>query len=158
MITLRRMTQKEYDAWRPSAEAAYAADHVRAGNWSEAEAADQARTAFDQLLTHGLDTENHHVCTIADKTTGDAVGHVWYCVESTKAGPRLFIADIGIDEPHRRKGYATATLKALEGEAAVGGAGSIRLHVFGDNAAARGLYAALGYRETNVQMVKTLAV
>ena len=37
------------------------------------------------------------------------------------------------------------------------GAGTIKLHVFGDNTVARGLYTSLGYAETNVNMAKPLA-
>jgi ribosomal protein S18 acetylase RimI-like enzyme len=33
---------------------------------------------------------------------------------------------------------------------------TIRLHVFGDNTVARGLYRAVGYTETDVTMVKHL--
>ncbi len=157
MITLRKMTQEEYDAWRPVAEAGYAADHVRTGNWSEAEAPGQARKAFDQLLPNGVHTENHNVCSIVDEATGEAVGHLWYFAAPAAGVPSLFVASIGIDEARRRKGYATAALEALEREAAALGAHSVRLHVFGDNTAARRLYAGLGYRETNVQMVKAVA-
>jgi ribosomal protein S18 acetylase RimI-like enzyme len=157
MITLRKMTQDEYDAWRFMSIAAYAAEHVRAGNWSKEEAPEEARKAFEHYLPNGLDTEGHYVCAIVADTTGEKVGHLWYCVESTKAGPRLFIPDVGIDEPHRRKGHATAALKELEREAARLGTSAIRLHVFGNNTAARKLYAGLGYAETDVQMVKTFA-
>ncbi|MDD5265070.1 MAG: GNAT family N-acetyltransferase [Candidatus Bipolaricaulis sp.] len=157
MIALRKMTQEEFDAWRPIVEAGYAADHVRAGNWRDTEAPHQARKAFDQLLPNGVNTENHHVCSIVDEATGETVGHLWYFAAPAAGSPSLFVASIGTNEAHRRRGYATAALEALEGEAAALGARSIRLHVFGDNTAARRLYAGLGYRETNVQMVKELA-
>ena len=157
MIALRKMTRGEYETWRATSIASYAAEHVRAGNWSAEEAPEEARKAFEHYLPNGLDTEGHYVCAIVADTIGEKVGHLWYCVESTKAGPRLFIPDVGIDEPHRRKGHATAALKELEREAARLGTDSIRLHVFGSNTAARSLYAGLGYAETDVQMVKTFA-
>ncbi len=156
MITLRKMTQDEYAAWAPASMANYAAEHVRAGNWTAEEAPERARKAFDQYLPNGLDTEGHYVCSIVSSSSGEKVGHLWYCVEPTRAGLRLFIADIAIDPPHRRKGYGAAALRALEAEAARLGVDAIRLHVFGDNAIARRLYAEIGYRETDVQMVKTL--
>jgi len=156
MITLRRMTQGEFEAWQPISIAEYAAEHVRAGNWSEAEAPEEARKAFEHYLPNGLATEGHYVCSIVDSATGEKVGHLWYCLEPTSTGRRVFIADIGIEDPHRRKGYAAAALKVLEKEAAALGAHAIRLHVFGDNTAARKLYAGLEYRETDVQMVKAV--
>ena len=151
------MTQDEYEAWRPVSIAGYAAEHVRAGNWTAEEAPEQAEKAFDHYLPDGLGTAGHCICAIVDATTGANVGHLWYFIEPTKAGPRVFIADVGIDEPHRRKGYASAALRELEREAVRLEADSIRLHVFGNNTAARNLYARLGYAETDVQMVKTLA-
>ncbi len=156
MVTLRKMTQDEYDAWAPVSIANYAAEHVRAGNWSAEEAPEQARKAFDRYLPNGRDTEGHYVCSIVSSSSGEKVGHLWYCVEPTKTGPRLFVVDLEIDEPHRRKGYGAAALKVLETEAARLGTDAIRLHVFGDNAVARKLYAGLGYRETDVQMVKAV--
>jgi ribosomal protein S18 acetylase RimI-like enzyme len=150
------MTQDEYDTWRSVSIASYADEHVRARNWSAEEAPEEARKAFEHYLPNGLDTKGHYVCAIVAAASGEKVGHLWYCVEPTKAGPRLFIPDVGIDESHRRKGYASAALRELEREAARLGADSIRLHVFGSNTAARKLYAGLGYSETDIQMVKTL--
>ncbi|MDD5220206.1 MAG: GNAT family N-acetyltransferase [Candidatus Bipolaricaulis sp.] len=158
MITLRRMTQGEFEAWQPISIAEYAAEHVRAGNWSEAEAPEEARKAFEHYLPNGLATEGHYVCSIVDSATGEKVGHLWYYLEPTSTGRRVFIADIGIEDPHRRKGYAAAALKVLEKEAAALGAHAIRLHVFGSNCVARRLYEELGYVETDVQMMKEIAV
>jgi len=157
MITLRKMTQDEYDVWAPVSIAYYAAEHVRAGNWTAEEAPEQAKKAFDRYLPKGRDTEGHYVCSIVSASSGEKVGQLWYCVEPTKAGPRLFIVAFEVDEAHRRKGYGAAALKVLETEAARLGVNSIRLHVFGDNAIARRLYATLGYRETDVQMLKAVS-
>lgn len=81
MITLRKMTQDEYDAWRLASIASYAAEHVRAGNWSKEEAPDEARKAFEHYLPNGLDTEGHYVCAVVAEATGEMVGHlcVWGC-------------------------------------------------------------------------------
>jgi ribosomal protein S18 acetylase RimI-like enzyme len=156
MITLRKMTQDEYDVWAPVSIANYAAEHVRAGNWSAEEAPEQARKAFDRYLPNGRDTEGHYVCSIVDSSSDETVGYLWYNVQARKTGPWIFVLAFGIDEAHRRKGYGAAALKVLETEAARLGADTIGLHVFGDNAVARKLYTGLGYRETDVQMVKTV--
>jgi RimJ/RimL family protein N-acetyltransferase len=157
MVTLRKMTQDEYDTWRFTSIAAYAAEHVRAGNWSKEEAPEEARKAFEHYLPNGLDTKGHYTCAVVADATDETVGHLWYAVVPAAGGSAIFIYDIGIDEPHRRKGCAAAALKALEKESARLGASTIRLHVFGSNTAARRLYAQLGYVETDVQMVKALA-
>jgi RimJ/RimL family protein N-acetyltransferase len=157
VIKLRKMTKDEYETWRATSIAGYAAEHVRAGNWSKEEAPEEARKAFEHYLPNGLDTERHYVCAIVAEASGEKVGHLWYAVVPAAGGSAIFIYDIGTDEPHRRKGYAAAALKALEKESARLGAASIRLHVFGSNTAARKLYAGLGYVETDVQMIKALA-
>jgi RimJ/RimL family protein N-acetyltransferase len=156
MITLRKMTQEEFAVWAPFSISSYAAEHVRAGNWSAEEAPEQARKAFERYLPNGLDTDGHYICAVVANATGEVIGHLWYGVVPAASGSAIFIADIGIDEPHRRKGYAAAALRALEREAVRLGTDTIRLHVFGDNVAARKLYSKLGYRETDVQMVKAL--
>jgi ribosomal protein S18 acetylase RimI-like enzyme len=158
MMTLRKMTKDEYETWRATSIAAYAAEHARAGNWTAEEAPEEARKAFEHYLPNGLDTERHHVCVIVADASGETVGHLWYAVVPAAGGAAIFIYDIGIDEPHRRKGYAAAALKELEREAAGLGTSAIRLHVFGSNTAARKLYAGLGYCETDVQVVKALSV
>jgi RimJ/RimL family protein N-acetyltransferase len=150
------MTKDEYETWRAVSIANYADEHVHAGNWSKEEAPEEARKAFEHYLPNGLDTERHYVCAIVADATGETVGHLWYAVVPAAGGSAIFIYDIGTDERHRRKGYAAAALKALEKESARLGTGSIRLHVFGSNTAARKLYAGLGYSETDIQMVKTL--
>jgi ribosomal protein S18 acetylase RimI-like enzyme len=156
MITLRKMTKDEYETWRTISIASYAAEHVRAGNWTAEEAPEEARKAFEHYLPNGLDTKGHYTCAVVANATGETVGHLWYAVVPAAGGSATFIYDIGIDVPHRRKGYAASALKELEREAARLGTSTIRLHVFGSNTAARSLYAGLGYCETDVQMVKTV--
>jgi RimJ/RimL family protein N-acetyltransferase len=154
MITLRKMTEEEFARWLPKALADYAADQVRVGSWSAEEADQKARKTFDTFLPDGLGTKDHYVCQVVTDASQEVVGHVWYGLVPVAGSQSLFTASIGIDEPHRRKGYATEVLKTLDREAARLGAATLRLHVFGDNDPARRLYAKLGYRETNVQMAK----
>jgi len=156
MIKLRAMTSEEFASWQTKAKADYAADQIRVGNWTEENGQQKAEEQFAGYLPQGLDTENHYLSLVLDATTEETVGHVWYAVMPGSTGPTLFIASLGIDEPYRRKGYAAAVLRTLDGEARALGTNSIRLHVFGDNTPARALYAKLGYEETNVQMVKQL--
>jgi hypothetical protein len=84
MITLRKMTQEEFDAWRPVATAEYAAEHVRVGNWNETEADADARKTFESYLPNGLDTEGHYVCAIVAAASEEKVGHL--CVLGCPAG------------------------------------------------------------------------
>ena len=68
----------------------------------------------------------------------------------------MALFDFEIFESHRRRGYGTRALQALEHVAAEHGIGRIALHVFGHNAAARALYQKAGFKETHVTMAKEL--
>lgn len=67
-----------------------------------------------------------------------------------------FIFDLEIDERHRRKGYATAAMLALEEKARSWGLARLGLHVFANNAAATSLYESLGFFMTGRFMTKEL--
>src|SRR5215216_2581494 len=74
----------------------YAADKVRAGTWSQAEA--EGRSARD------------------DSTDAD-VGIVWFALRNPGVGRSVWIYDIIIKENFRRKGYASRTLELVEDRA-----------------------------------------
>ena len=77
---------------------------------------------------------------------------LWINIRPKVGKTEAFIYDIVIDEDRRGRGYGRATMLACVARARELGAQSIGLHVFGDNAVARGLYTSLGFVETNVQM------
>jgi ribosomal protein S18 acetylase RimI-like enzyme len=67
-----------------------------------------------------------------------------------------WLHDIKVEEAHRRSGYATAILAAVEELAREAGATQLGLNVFGDNLPAIALYHACGYEVTTQQMAKRL--
>jgi ribosomal protein S18 acetylase RimI-like enzyme len=71
---------------------------------------------------------------------------------------QVFIYDLFVAEPYRRKGIAEQAMLQLEKEDLRLGVGSLALHVFGYNTAARSLYERLGYETTNINMRKALNV
>ena len=149
------MTQAQFDAWLPGAITGYAQEHVADGRWSEEEAVEKSRAEHEKLLPKGLATPEHHLWSIVRSGDRIPVGILWVNMVQ-KPRPHAFIYNIEIDAEHRRRGYAEAAMKQLEVEARRMGAETIRLHVFGNNAAARPLYEKLGYQTTNVLMAKPL--
>ena len=108
------------------------------------------------MLPQGLETEGQHVLRIAD-ADGRTVGLLWYMERQESAVPSVFICELRILEPFRRRGYATAAMRALEVHTRrEHDAQRIVLHTFAHNQAARTLYKSLAYRETNVTMAKDL--
>jgi ribosomal protein S18 acetylase RimI-like enzyme len=155
MISLRPMDPDAWEAWRIATIAGYATDMVRTGAWVAASAQERAAALFERVLPDGRETAGHEfrsVVTDADET----VGALWIGPEDRVGRGTAFIWDIVIDAAHRGRGYGRAAMEALEPLARSLGYDAIRLHVFGDNAVARGLYRSVGYLETDVTMLKRL--
>jgi ribosomal protein S18 acetylase RimI-like enzyme len=155
-IELVPFTQEQFDAWLPRAIAEYAHEHVSTGRWSEAEAIEKSREEHAKLLPQGPATPGHRMWSIVRAGDRQPVGLLWVQVMDQPT-PRAFIYNIEIDAEFRRRGYAMQAMKKLEEEARSLGLGSIGLHVFGHNTAARPLYEKLGYVATNINMSKRLS-
>jgi ribosomal protein S18 acetylase RimI-like enzyme len=155
-IRTRPMTTTEWDALRAGLVREYAAEHVRAGNWTEEEAAGRASDQTDELLPRGIETPGV-VMLMAETPEGEPVGHLWLALERTPgSGGGAWIYDIEIRPEKRGRGFGRALLHAAEEEAARHRVGAIGLNVFGSNAVARGLYASAGYEITAMNMRKEL--
>ena len=152
-IELVPMTAQEFDEWLPATIKGYAAEHVRTGRWSEAEAIERSREEHARLLPQGLATPDHRLWSVV--AGGEAVGVLWIQVMQ-KPVPSAFVYNIEIYPQFRRRGYAEQAMLKLEEEARRLGLEGIRLHVFGHNTAARPLYEKLGYVPTNINMLKRL--
>jgi RimJ/RimL family protein N-acetyltransferase len=132
----------------------YAADKVRAGAWSPAEAENRAAKDVDGLLPEGPATRNHFLYAVRDDTVPAEVGTVWFALRDSSVGRSVWIYDIILHENFRRKGYASRTLELVEDRAGELGARSVELHVFGHNHGAQALYEKMGYNVTSITMAK----
>ena len=157
MTTLVPMNEDEFQMYLEYSIQDYAQENVKAGNWSEEEALEEATRQYQQLLPQGLQTPKNFLFMIADEELGKDVGILWFALRGQGGEQMAFVYDVRIFEEFRRRGYASQAFQLLEERAAELGASSIGLHVFGHNTAAREMYSKLGYLETNVQMVKQLA-
>ena len=154
-IELVPMTAKQYEALMPEVIAGYAHENVVSGRWTEEESMHQSREQTERLLPQGLATPDHRLWTIARAGDHEPVGMLWIHVKQ-KPKPHAFIYYIEIYPQFRRHGYAEQAMTQFEEEARRLGLESIRLDVFDHNAAARPLYAKLGYEATNILMAKRL--
>ncbi|HWH81134.1 MAG TPA: GNAT family N-acetyltransferase [Burkholderiaceae bacterium] len=153
--TLRAMTPAEFAAWREAAIPGYAADKVASGQWAAPDALALSAKEYDELLPQGLATPDQHFYAIVD-AQGAPVGTLWFAVKTKFGAPIAYVFDVRIDAALRRRGHARATFVALEGEVRRLGLRGVALQVFGHNAAARALYAGLGYEPTNISLYKAV--
>ncbi len=153
MFRLQPMDEATYVAWRAASQRAYASEKVEAGNWKPEEAEERSRESFDALLTEGRETAGQELRSMVNDA-GEKVGYAWFTIEDRDPGRVVFIYDIEVDEPHRRRGYARLALAEIDEYARDHGCIGVMLHVFGYNEAARRLYRSAGYLETNVIMLK----
>jgi ribosomal protein S18 acetylase RimI-like enzyme len=153
-VRLDPMTDEEFTAYYHDAVVAYAAAHLDPGSLPVGEVGTVDADDHTGLLPEGLATSGHHLFTARD---GDRrVGVVWFAERAHGTGRAAYIYDIRTEPLLRGDGYGEAIMRAVEGRVAADGIEAIRLHVFGDNSAARSLYRKLGYVETDVTMAKQL--
>jgi ribosomal protein S18 acetylase RimI-like enzyme len=154
MVSLRPMTEDEFQSFLAEDIPTYAAEKVRAGTWKPEEAISRSKDEHAQLLPGGLHSPHQHLYTIEDN--GRAVGRLWLSSDPLASAGAGFIYDLHVEEASRRQGIGREAMLALEIEARRLGLHSLALHVFGDNQAARSLYEKLDYRVTDINMEKKI--
>ncbi len=156
MIELSELPRERFSSYRDDLVRDYARDKVWAGAWSPEEAPGRAAADVDGLLADGTETEGHYLYLLQDSSSVEEVGVVWLAALDSGVGRSVWIYDVQIHEPFRRKGHGTQALRAVEKKATELGAESVELHVFGHNPAARALYEKVGYETTSVVMRRRL--
>jgi ribosomal protein S18 acetylase RimI-like enzyme len=148
------MTAGEFAAYRARSIKGYAAEHVRAGNWSPSQAEELAAKETDDLLPDGVDTPGM-LLLAAETASAGLIGIVWVELKHRQT-TGAWIYDIEIIPDQRGRGYGRDLLRAAEREVEKLGVKSIALNVFGGNRAARHLYESSGYEITSLFMRKRL--
>lgn len=150
------MKQEAFEKYYSKSLEQYAAEHVKAGNWTEEEAIPKAQEQFKGLLPEGLATKNQNLFTVVNESH-EPIGILWLNTTEKQEETHAFIYDIELDENQQGKGYGKATMKALEDYAAEHGIQQIGLHVFAHNKRAISLYEKMGFEMTDHVMKKRLS-
>lgn len=153
-LQIRPMTAAEFDAYRERSIRHYAAEQVRAGNWSPDQAEELAAKEADALLPDGVDTPGM-LLLAAETASAALIGTVWVELQHRQT-TGAWIYDIEIIPEQRGRGYGRALVSAAEREVEKHGVKAIALNVFGRNAVARKLYESSGYEITSLFMRKGL--
>jgi ribosomal protein S18 acetylase RimI-like enzyme len=155
MVTLRPMTEDEFEALKAATYATYPEERARAagGGVVTEEEIEAGRRQIDELMGEGLQSKAHRYWKIVAPEVG-AVGDLWVMVEDAKH--RAFIYFIGTDAAYRGRGYGQQALEALEAQMRPLGVTQIALNVWGDNHVARRLYERVGYQPQAILMSKDI--
>jgi ribosomal protein S18 acetylase RimI-like enzyme len=116
---------------------------------SSREAAAEAAHLFDDPVDdHALDAfladERHHllIAYVDDRPAGFVTGVELFHPDKPK--PEMFLYELGVDEPFRGRGIATALLQRLVDLSQQRGCGTMFVLTDEDNAAARATYTKAG--------------
>ena len=151
-ITVRPITDVEFDAWLPSVRVGYAEDLTTNGGLDPAAARMKAEAETAQLFPGGQPSPEQLVFVI--EAGGERVGELWLAEREEQRRRVLWVYDLRVGERFRGRGFARAAMEFAEQEAGRRGLSRVALNVFGGNEPARGLYRALGYTEDAVSMSK----
>jgi ribosomal protein S18 acetylase RimI-like enzyme len=147
VITLVPLTAEEREAFFVAEVADYVDEQVRDSGWPREGALERARDELTPVLAQdyaeGIQ-RGDRLWSAADPG-GRTVGWLW--VKPPESGV-VFLEQITVAEPERRRGYGRAMLAALEELLARGGIKELRLNVNRANEPARALYADAGYEQT----------
>jgi GNAT superfamily N-acetyltransferase len=150
------MSEDEFPEFVDTTVREYAEENVQAGYWSPHGALERSRREVERLLPLGIGTEGHHLYTVRDAASGEGVGHLWLRADEGPGRGTGFIFAVYLRPERRGRGFGSATMRALDHEAARLGMCSLALHVFASNAVAVHLYQRSGYRTKSMNMVKSL--
>lgn len=153
-VSLRKMTEAEFDVWKIYSIGEYAKDKMQALGINEAEALKLSEESFADLSTDGVATADNHFFMIV--RNNEVLGWLWFALKSEWGVTSAFVYDLEVKTKYRRQGIAATAMLLLEAEAQACGATKIALHVFGQNEGARDLYAKVGYKITDYSMAKVL--
>lgn len=155
MIQLKPMTEDEFLKYAELSIHGFATESPRYRNVPAEEALKAVSEEFHtKMVPQGIRTPGHFLWQIYDDH--ERVGHLHLGEPIRPVARELFAWDFLIYEQFRRKGFARQAM--IEAAKRVRELGYLRvaLNVFGDNKAAIKLYETMGFRVTQVQMVRDL--
>lgn len=156
MIQFREMTQDQFDDYLPYYLVSYAQNLCRAGQVASIEQArNLAEASVKRFLPNGLNTNFQYLFSIYLEES--LIGYLWFGIIPSLSQENFYVFDIEIKAAFRRRGFGRKAMEFCEAQAASKGARVLSLNVWAFNHSARQLYSSLGYRESAINMAKTIA-
>lgn len=153
MLSLSKMTKKQFQSYLEFTIPDYAKDKIESGTWKEEEALNLAKESYQKYLPNGVETPNEFLYAINLKETH--IGFMWLHYDSNKT-ESAFIYDFLIMEDYQGKGYGQQAMTLMFDTVKEFGASRLSLHVFGHNKRALHVYEKLGFEITDYSMSKDI--
>lgn len=154
MITLKKMTEKDFEDYLRFMVPDYSKDISTNFNVPHEKALEESQAFFEETFPDGVATKDHYLYLVHDANTESKLGLLWFNVnEETKLA---YLYHIYIDEQFRGKGYGSKTLMKCEEVVREMGMSSLALSVFGNNDRAIQLYQKNDYQPSSISMKKKL--
>jgi ribosomal protein S18 acetylase RimI-like enzyme len=154
-VTLRPMTEPEFDWFVESSLAAFVEEMVNQGQLKAEDGPAEIQRRRRRHLPDGIETQ--HMALFVGEVDGVAIGRLWLALPGAPNHlDTAWVYNVEIDEAHRGKGYGRGLMLAAEAELVHRGVTKLGLNVFGGNTTAIRLYQSLGYEVISQQMSKSL--
>jgi GNAT superfamily N-acetyltransferase len=152
-LTMRAITEPEFEIWRKASGLTYAAEKVNEG-LTEEDARAEAHASFEKHLSQGPSSPGHHIYSVV--LDGTVIGTLWWGLSKQGKTEVPWIYDIMLEPSFRGKGLGRRVMEWAAADVRSKGFAKLGLHVFGHNKVARELYESLGFETTNIVMYKKL--
>ncbi|MEU8892085.1 GNAT family N-acetyltransferase [Streptomyces sp. NPDC048442] len=153
-VTVRPLSQAEYDAWRQKESVSFAQSWLDRGLSAE-QARAKSEASERKFLPGGLATPHTWISHLLHD--GESVGLLWVGRHEIQPGEwAAFVYDVEVVEEQRGRGYGRALMALAERIALQVGETRLGLHVFTGNTPALRLYESLGFRTTSLYTYKQL--
>lgn len=137
------MNQAQFVGFMEAVFPSYVGERAAADHVSLEMAEQYARVQLARLLPDGHLTVGHRFLRVLSTDSGQGVGDVWFWIDSENK--QAFLYYIAVLPEHRRRGFASAALAAIEEMVRAAGCISLGLNVFSSNHGAIALYRKLGF-------------
>ena len=155
-ISVRPMTEIEFDKWQEMIAEEFAAEQVAVGRWTQEGSVQRALESNAELLPLGISTPKMLLLRGIDSDR-NPVGRAWVGLDHPRGAPdTAFLYDIEVVEERRGSGLGRSLLTAVEKAVLDAGVSALELNVFGRNLPAVALYESSGYAVSTQQMRKDL--
>ena len=144
MISLRELTNDEFDLWFDLSSQRQAADRAWASGRSVSDELKDVKAMIPHLLPDGKDTTGHNF-RLAQGIDGQAVAFIWLGSLPEVSDDSKFLFDIYVIPEARKQGHGRTVLETMLESLRLEGVLNVSLQVRGDNTGAIALYNKLGF-------------